>query len=499
MLIWRVNYLENQDFQKKIINATKWSFVTEIMAKLINPITNMVLARLLSPDAFGVVATITMITSFADMIADAGFQKYIIQYEFKDELDRKNTTDVAFWTNLGISIILWIVIIIFSEQLAIMVGNTGLGYVISIACMQVPITAFSSIQMASCKRDFDYRQLFSVRIVTIIIPFIVTIPLAIIGFGYWALIIGTIVGGTANAYILTKKCKYKPSIYYNIGILKQMVSFSIWSLVEAISIWLTAWIDAFIIGSILDSYYLGLYKTSINVVNSIMSIITVSTTSIIFSSLCRLQNNKLEFQTMFFTFQKLLSLLIIPMGIGIYMYSDTITKILLGNQWNQASDIIGIWGLTSSIKMILGDYCSEVFRAKGKPKLSFFAQLLHLIVLVPTCLISVKYGFWTLVYARSWIRMQLVIIQWILMIVVIKIPILKSFKNISTSVLCTFIMVIFGYFTKTHLNSFVGDLISIVVCIVVYVAVVYVVDSEIRSRIKKVLKSKLTNKHMIST
>ena len=94
----------------KIIGATKWSAITEIAAKLILPISNMVLARILTPDAFGVVATISMIVSFAEIFTDAGFQKYLIQHEFEDDTDREQSTNVAFWSNFILSIALWAII-----------------------------------------------------------------------------------------------------------------------------------------------------------------------------------------------------------------------------------------------------------------------------------------------------------------------------------------------------------------------------------------------------
>jgi hypothetical protein len=61
----------------KVGSALKWSTITEIASKLISPITNMVLARLLAPEAFGLVATVTMVVTFAEVFTDAGFQKYI--------------------------------------------------------------------------------------------------------------------------------------------------------------------------------------------------------------------------------------------------------------------------------------------------------------------------------------------------------------------------------------------------------------------------------------
>lgn len=113
---------KNKAFNEKIQNATKWSSITEIIAKLISPITNMILARLLAPEIFGIVATVTMVFSFADMFTDAGFQKFIVQRKFEDDKELFKYANVAFWANLFVSVIFWIIIAIFSNQIADLVG-----------------------------------------------------------------------------------------------------------------------------------------------------------------------------------------------------------------------------------------------------------------------------------------------------------------------------------------------------------------------------------------
>lgn len=92
-----------------------------------------------------------------------------------------------------------------------------------------------------------------------------------------------------------------------------------------------------------------------------------------------------------------------------------IVKILLGKEWLEASNVVGVWALSSGIVIVLGHYTSEVFIAKGKPKLSFIAQILHLIVLVPTCIIASRGSFLTLVYSRSFIRLQSILVDIILL------------------------------------------------------------------------------------
>ncbi len=70
---------------QKVVRAAKWSVFSEILAKVISPITTIVLARLLSKEIFGIVASLTAITSMADLLSDAGFNAYIVQHIFKSE------------------------------------------------------------------------------------------------------------------------------------------------------------------------------------------------------------------------------------------------------------------------------------------------------------------------------------------------------------------------------------------------------------------------------
>lgn len=482
--------MKENELGNKILNATKWSAITEIAAKLVSPITNMILARILAPEAFGVVATVTMIVSFADMFTDAGFQKYLVQHEFKSEEEKFNNANVAFWTNLGISILLWITIFIFREKIAISVGNPGLGNVIAIASFQLLLTSFSSIQMALYRRDFDFKTLFLVRMVAVFIPFAVTVPLAILGLKYWSLIIGTITMQLSNAIVLTLKSKWKPKLYYKLKILKEMLSFSIWSLIEANSIWLTAWADTFIIGNALNQHYLGLYKTSTSMVNTLMALITGSTTPVLFSTLSRLQDDEVKFIRIFLKFQRLISIIVFPLGIGVYLYSDLATQILLGSQWIEANGVIGIWALTSSIMIVFGNYCSELYRAKGRPKLSFIAQLLHLIVLIPACIISAKHGFWALVYTRSLIRLQFVLVHLVLMKFVIRFPMLKMLKNVFSTLVSAVAMGVFGYLLQQINEGLIWSLFSIILCSLFYFGILFIfpyMRKEVFELVKKVL------------
>lgn len=483
--------MSNFSINKNIVNAAKWSTITEISVKLVTPLINVILARVLAPEAFGVVATATMIVSFADMFTDAGFQKYLIQHEFKDEDEKYRNANVAFWTNLIISLLICSSIFLSRDFIARTVGNPGLGHVIFIASLQLILTSFSSIQMALFRRAFDFKTLFLVRIISAFIPIVITLPLAYFGFGYWSIIIGNLLRQFSDATILSIKSKWKPRIYYEFKILVEMFSFSMWSLIEAFSIWLTTWVDSLIIGQSMSQYYLGLYKNSTTMVNSIFTIITGATTPVLFTSLSRLQEDNDEFNRIFLKFQRLVSLLVFPLGIGIYLYRDLATRLLLGEQWLQASDVIGIWALTSSVMIVLGNYCSELYRSKGRPKLSFIAQVIHLLFLVPACLISMKYGFWALVYTRSLMRLQFILVHLVIMKFVIKFPIKQIFINIFPAAFSSIIMLVFGNYIVENNSGPIRNIVGIVSCMVLYL-IVLILFKSIRLDLKVLYKRRVT-------
>jgi PST family polysaccharide transporter len=174
-----------ENINMKIVKATKWSTLTEVIVKMLSPITNMILARILTPEVFGIVASITMITSLAEIFADAGFQSYLVQHEFKNEEELNNSTTVAFWSNFAISCFIYILIFTTRNHIANMLRNPELGFAISIAGLNILLTAFSSIHIARYRRNFDFRTLFFIRIISSVVPFFVTIPIALIYKNYW--------------------------------------------------------------------------------------------------------------------------------------------------------------------------------------------------------------------------------------------------------------------------------------------------------------------------
>lgn len=479
----------SDNLNTKIVNATKWSAITEIMGKLVTPITSMVMARLLTPEAFGVVATFSIIISFADIFADAGFQRYLIQHEFADDEERDCSTNVAFWSNLFISFFIWGLIVIFRNPLSEMVGSPGLGLVLVITCAGIPLTGFCSIQTALFKRDFDFKTLFWRRLVSILIPIFVTIPLAFCLRNYWALVIGTLASNVANAILLSIKSIWKPRLYYNFTLLKEMFSFCGWSLIDSLLVWATSYADIFFISRALNAHYLGLYRTSTSMVGQIVSLITAIVLPVIMPSLSRLQNDIPEMRRMLLKFQKITGIVLIPLGVGIFMFRGLITSVMLGDQWTEAADFIGLWGLMSAVTIIFSRFCSPVYPAIGKPRISVIVQILHLVVLIPAVIISGQYGFKALYVTRSLVRIELIMLNLIAVYIVIKQSPWKMFKNILPETISSVIMALVAFLLLKLNDSMVCSFIWVMLCIGVYFVSIYYLFPKERNAIEFLSKN----------
>lgn len=453
---------------KKVIRATKWSFITEIIAKLIAPFVNMILARLLTPEAFGSVATITMIISFAEIFTDAGFQKYIVQHEFKDDDDFNLGVNVAFWSNFCLSLIAVLCIGVFKNQISNIVGEPALSNGIAVASVSIILVSFSSIQMAVYRRKFDFKTLFYVRIVVSLIPLIITVPLAFAFRNYWALIIGTIVSNIAQSVILTCKSTWKPQFKYSFKKFKEMFSFTSWTLLESITIWLTGYIGIFIVGRILNTYYLGLYKTAMTTVNAYMGIITSAVIPVLFSALSRCQDDEESYLRTFNEFQSAIGIFVIPMGVGIYVYRNLITNILLGSNWLNISDFMGLWGLVSAFAIVFSHLYSEVFRSKGRPDISLLSQFIHLCFLIPAIIISVNLSFEIFCTTRALIRFQIIFVNMLLAHYIFKIKIYETLKNVLPQFIAAALMGLAGYAMVSLSDNIIWQFSSVFICIVIY-------------------------------
>lgn len=466
------------ELETKVFSGTKWSFLGEISGKIITPVVNMILARILLPSEFGIIINLTILTSFADILTDGGFQKYVIQKDFSSSTEESISLNVAFWTNFLFSMVIYIIVYFNKSMISSLLGDDLLETLIPIAMVQVIFTSFTSIQVGIMRRNFNFKGLFYNRILTAMIPFLVSVPLALHGFSYWSIIYGNLSSLLISSLLLSFQSKWIPKFKFDLNVLRKMFSFSIWSQGESIFIWLTQWSDSFFVGRFMNSTLLGIYKTGMSTVSSVLQLVSSSTVPAMYSGLSRSQNERDRFLTIFYNMQKVAALFLVPLGIGMFLYSDIVVKILLGSNWAETSFVIANWAITSCIMTIFNTYSIEVYRSIGKPQVATFTQIVNFFILIITLVIFGSKGFELLVISRSWSRLLVIPLHFYLLNKYFKIELIDMFKNIYMYFVAAFIMGAFGQFQKNFYHGMFFDVLGIIFSIILYFSILFLIRKE---------------------
>lgn len=475
------------NIQRRLLNSMKWSSFAELAAKLISPITNMILARILAPEAFGVLATVIMVISFAEIFVDSGLQNFLIQHIFRNEAEEREYMSVAFWTNLGFAFVLWGAIAVFNRPIAAMVGAPELGHLITVTGVTIPLYGMIGVQSAKLKKDMEFKTLFYIRMFTAVVPLVITIPLALFGLEHWALIIGNISGILGQFVILTLCGRFKPMLFYSFSHLKEMLRYGVWTLLDGVAVWLTAWVDSLLIARYMSDYYLGLYKNSTSMINSIFAMVISAITPVLFSALSKLQNETEEFNKTFLSTQKVLCLLLLPAGVGLSFYRNLATNILFGQGWSEAADIVGLISVTLALRTIFTSFYSSIFRAKGKFHIPLVLQLLSLAMMIPSYIFAARQGFWELVNMRALMNLNLIIPEMIAIYAVCKVTPWRTIKEMLPPIVATLIMACVIFVLQRLGTGVYWEAVSIAVCICVYFGALLLFEEE-RSAVMRFLK-----------
>lgn len=457
--------------------SLKWSAVTELVCKLIAPIINAILSRILLPEEFAPLANINIVITFGEIFIESGFKKYLLQRNYKDEDEYREIFDTAFSLNLLLALSIWMIICFISKPLSFFLGGEDISFAIAISGVLIPLYSMSGMLNSRFQRMLEFDKLFMMRLITAIVPCFVTVPLAYSGCGYWSLVIGNISSVFVQVFVLTLTSKYRFRFVIKLSILKNMLSFGVWTITDNFAIWLTSWVDSIIIAHYMEPYFLGLYKNCLSTVNSLCSIVTAAVFPVLFVGLTKYKEDEKKFSDYFTQMQRNLTLLLLPLGVGCFLYRDFAVDIIFGDKWSEAANIFGIMMITSALRTIFVSICSDAYRAKKKLQIPLIMQIIDIIIIVPTCMVAAKYGFWVLVFVRAIIKLDLIIPEMWALKKMLKVDIVMQAKKLSPIFFSTIVMTFVCLFLKSFGESYLWNTISIFIAICVYFCIILLIPS----------------------
>lgn len=207
--------------REKVISGLFWKFAERIGAQGVNLIVSIILARLLTPEDYGIVALVTIFITISNVFIENGFGTALIQKKDADDLDFSS----VFYSNIIISIILYIIIFLIAPIVAEFYNNDQLTIVLRVLAVSVLISALKSIQHAYVSRKMIFKKFFiSTSLGTIGSAFI-GIFMAYKGFGVWALVAQQLINTTVDTIMLWITVKWRPIRAFSFERLKGLFKF----------------------------------------------------------------------------------------------------------------------------------------------------------------------------------------------------------------------------------------------------------------------------------
>jgi O-antigen/teichoic acid export membrane protein len=395
-----------QETTSKATRSVKWSALTEVVSRTASPIILVVLARLLTPDDFGVIATTMIAVSFSQMLWDAGLSKALVQTEEPIE----TAANVVFWTNILLGIFVYLILLGLAPTIARFFNSPASGPVLRVLGLQIVIGSLTSVQQALFVRDLDFQGLFWIKLLTAFFPGLFSIPMAFFGYGVWALVAGSIAGQLLNLLLLWNYSSWRPTFRYNLPCAKKMFRFGLWVLAEAFGGWLIMWGDGLIVGKYFGVHDLGVYRTGIMIVSIIFSVTLNSFLPILYPSFSRLQHDIPKLVQAFHKTIRIIMTLALPVGIGLFVVGQDAATVLFGNKWEGLGFVLSILGLKEGLTWAVG-INPETYRAMGRPDINTKFMIIQILYFLPAYFVGAQFGLWVFVYVRMAVALAAIPIQ----------------------------------------------------------------------------------------
>lgn len=370
---------KSADIGRKSLGAVKWSVFTELVSRALSPLTFVVLARILAPQDFGIVAIAQVAISFCALFWDAGLEKALIQT--REPLDK--AANVVFWINVTLGLALYSVLFVTAPFLGVFFNTPAAVLVLQVLGLQIIIGSLTTVQHALFLRDFNFRQLFWAKLSTVAIPALVSIPMALMGYGVWALVASSLVAAVVNLLILWIRSSWRPIFSFDTAIAKKMASFGTWIVLDSFVGWFISQGDAVVVGRYLGVKDLGFYRTGRNIVDLLFGLILNPIYPILYPAFSALYEDKRALRDLLYKANRIIMAMTLPLGVGIMCISSPLVLVFLGDKWLGTEVVVSALGLQMAVGWLVAAN-PEIYRAMGRPdvqtKIGYMTLPLYLLV-----------------------------------------------------------------------------------------------------------------------
>lgn len=337
-----------------IKTALLWNVNLQIVSQILTFGMSIMLARILMPKDFGIMAIGMILVNYVNTFTDFGFTNALIQ---KENITREHINSV-FCINFTLSSILTLACFFGAPFAAILFNSKEAESVIRVLSVVFLLTSFSSMYEAYFRRELKYKFISTVAIFTNICTYGVGIALALMGFSYWALVISNIAGRCFKIMIYIVWCRWIPLLIYSHKHMKYIFNFGMWNFLRSQLYFLNRYFLHIIVASNLSTAFLGIFDKAYEISNRPSAILGKKVNGVMMSGFSRLQNDTNGLQNWFLNLLIIQIMFFMPVYAGLYVIAPYFITALLGEKWILAIEPMKILCITFFFMTCGGGYAS---------------------------------------------------------------------------------------------------------------------------------------------
>ncbi|MCF4970487.1 MOP flippase family protein [Nostoc sp. CMAA1605] len=477
----------SSNLRQKALLGVFWSAIESWGRQAISFGVFFLLARLLGPQTFGLVALASIFLNFLQVFVDQGFSQAIIQ---RKELEPEHL-DTAFWTNLGMGTFLAIITISSADLIGNFFKEPAIIPIIRWLSVSFIFIALSSVQNAILQRQLAFKSLAKRTLIGVFIGGIVGVTMAFMGFGVWSLVAQQISSSLVQVLVLWRVCDWRPGWKFSQRHFHDLFSFGVNVLGMNIFNFLNRRSDDFLIGYFLGSVALGYYTVAYRLLLVVTELLTSVISKVSLPTFSRLQEEPERLRHALYEAIKLTSLITFPGFFGLVILAPEIVKVVFGEQWLASIPVMQVLNLVGILYAYFY-FNGSVIMAVGKPAWKLALDGVQAVSNIIAFAIAVQWGIVAVAAAyviRSYLMSPLTVwVVWKL----VRINIFTYLRQGAAPLAATITMLgaIFTvkYFLSSLINSGAILAISTLVGTLVYVLSIFLMSPKLFWQVVKIAR-----------
>ncbi len=322
--------------RKRVMRGLAWKVISQLFQQSSRIVVVVILARLLSPDDYGLAAMVLVFSSLVIIFSDLALGAALIQRRQLTDRDRST----IFWTSAAAGVVFTLLGIALSWPLASFYGEPEVQPLFAALSLSFLVTAIGTTQTALLTRDMDFKSLELRHMAGTVVGAVVGITVAVQGYGAWAIILQQLAIAFVSTILLWSFSPWRPSLTYSLASLRSLGGFSGNVFGTRILFYLNRNADNLLIGKFLGAASLGVYALAYNVMLAPLSRFTAPLVEVLFPAFSRMQDDRRRLGVVWLRVTRLVGAVTIPAMLGIIAVAPEFVSVLFGSRWETAVPVI---------------------------------------------------------------------------------------------------------------------------------------------------------------